>query len=68
MADDYKTVTSKKLKSFFYRDNFYRMFKWLFVYFFILVIFTILAIYFYYTKPKRKYYAITQYGVVKELI
>ena len=67
MQNEYKTVTDKKIKSFFYRDSFYKMFKWLFIYFAILIICVIWAIHVYQTKPKRKYYAITQYGVVQEL-
>lgn len=67
MKDSYKTVSDKKLRSFFYRDGFYRMFKWLFIYLFIMILCIVFAIYVYSTKPKRKYYVLTQYGLVQEL-
>jgi len=68
MKEQFKSVSDKKIRTFFYRDNFYKLFKWLFICFFILVICLIWAIYVYYTKPKRKYYVVTQYGIVREIM
>jgi len=68
MKEEYKSVSDKKIRSFFYRYGFYRMFRWLFIGIFLMVICVVWAIYVYYNKPKRKYYAITQYGIVQELI
>lgn len=68
MNDDFKSVSDKKIKTFFYKQGFYKMFKWIFVSLFILILCIVWAIYVYYTKPNRRYYAITQYGIVQELI